>query len=124
MFWGENIDEVLIVLDPLLWDSDRFRQRAAAEILAGILRGRLASFKKTFRILRFQTGAKHWPKPAWDKLWAWTTARLDRIFTQIKPDTLTFWELLFSVCNAILQDHFLLLTFRIGSIGKLGPSSQ
>lgn len=44
MFWGENIDEVLVVLDPLLWDSDRFRQRAAAEILAGILRGRLATF--------------------------------------------------------------------------------
>lgn len=42
MFGGEKLDELLGVLEPLLLDQDRFRQRAAAEMLAGILRGKLS----------------------------------------------------------------------------------
>jgi proteasome activator subunit 4 len=42
-------------------------------------------------------GSKHWPKQKWDKLWTWTLDRIDQIFVQIKPDTLSFWKSVFSV---------------------------
>jgi len=45
-------------------------------------------------------GCKHWPKQHSDSLWSWTISRLDRVFNQIKPDTLGFWESVFSV-NAV-----------------------
>jgi len=39
MFGDEGLDEILLVIEPLLFDSDKYRQRAGAEILSGILRG-------------------------------------------------------------------------------------
>ena len=42
-------------------------------------------------------GSKHWPKQKWDKLWTWTLERIDQIFVQVKPDTLSFWKSVFSV---------------------------
>ena len=39
MYEDERLDELLGVLEPLLTDTDRFRQRAGAELLAGLLRG-------------------------------------------------------------------------------------
>ncbi len=42
-------------------------------------------------------GAKHWPKQHADQLWSWITTRLDRIYAQMKPDTVSFWENLLSV---------------------------
>ncbi|KAF8807254.1 hypothetical protein BYT27DRAFT_7189352 [Phlegmacium glaucopus] len=78
MFGDEGLDGILLVIEPLLFDSDKYRQRAGAEILSGILRG-----------------SKHWPPKASDKLWAWTTSRLNRISGQLKPDTLIFWETIF-----------------------------
>jgi len=39
-FFGEGIfDEMTEVIEPLLFDSDKHKQRAGAEILVGILRG-------------------------------------------------------------------------------------
>lgn len=39
MFVDRHLDKVLNVIEPLWQDPDRFKQRAAAEILQGILRG-------------------------------------------------------------------------------------
>ena len=39
MFEGEKLDELLNVVDLLVRDTDKFKQRAAAEFLAGLLRG-------------------------------------------------------------------------------------
>lgn len=39
MFEHHVLDQVLAVIEPLLLDSDRYQQRAGAEILAGVLRG-------------------------------------------------------------------------------------
>jgi hypothetical protein len=39
MFEDEGVEDLLIVVDLLLSDSDRFKQRAGAEFLAGLLRG-------------------------------------------------------------------------------------
>ncbi|KIY51336.1 hypothetical protein FISHEDRAFT_37321 [Fistulina hepatica ATCC 64428] len=62
-------------MDPLLSDSDKFKQRAGAELLVGVLRG-----------------SKYWPKAESDALWAWTLPRFDAVFAQMKPDTLLMWE--------------------------------
>ena len=39
MYEDRHLDHALAVLEPLWQDGDRFKQRAAAEILQGILRG-------------------------------------------------------------------------------------
>ncbi|KDR84826.1 hypothetical protein GALMADRAFT_233236 [Galerina marginata CBS 339.88] len=78
MFGDNGLDDILEVVDPLLFDTDKYKQRAGAEILCGVLRG-----------------SKHWPPNASNRLWAWTTSRLNRIVVQIKPETLSFWELIF-----------------------------
>lgn len=39
MFEHEVLDDILAVSDPLLLDPDKFKQRAGAEFLAGLLRG-------------------------------------------------------------------------------------
>jgi len=39
MFGDEGLNEILLVIEPLLVDPDKYKQRAGAEILSGILRG-------------------------------------------------------------------------------------
>jgi proteasome activator subunit 4 len=39
MFENEGLDRILAATDPLLSDADKFKQRAGAEFLAGLLRG-------------------------------------------------------------------------------------
>jgi proteasome activator subunit 4 len=39
MSQGERFENILRAAEPLLWDADRFKQRAGAEVLAGITRG-------------------------------------------------------------------------------------
>jgi proteasome activator subunit 4 len=39
MYENDKLEELLNVLDPLLSESDKFKQRAAAEMLAGLMRG-------------------------------------------------------------------------------------
>lgn len=46
---------------------------------------------------RLVIGAKHWPRPRYNLLWAWTVQRLRLIYSEMKPDTMAFWEGLFSV---------------------------
>ncbi|KAJ6627278.1 hypothetical protein B0H10DRAFT_1780024 [Mycena sp. CBHHK59/15] len=79
MFEQQVLDEILKTIDPLLSDSDKFKQRAGGE-----------------RELTIFTGSKHWPQPLLDKLWTWSITRLDSVFPQIKPDTFPFWQTAFS----------------------------
>ncbi|KAH9947705.1 ARM repeat-containing protein [Amylocystis lapponica] len=79
MFEHERLDTILSEVDPLITDIDRYKQRAGAEMLAGLLRG-----------------SKHWPKQWKDRLTSWTVERLQRIYAQMKPDTAAFWESLFT----------------------------
>ncbi|KAI9462941.1 hypothetical protein F5148DRAFT_1212253 [Russula earlei] len=83
MSQGAGFENILIYAEKLLWDVDRFKQRAGAEVLAGVTRG-----------------AKNWPKQRSDQLWYWVISRLDRIYTSIKPDTIGFWE---ATINALLE---------------------
>lgn len=43
MFEGKKLDELLSVVDTLLWEPDKYKQRAAAEFLGGLLRGESGS---------------------------------------------------------------------------------
>ncbi|KAF4606976.1 hypothetical protein EYR38_001031 [Pleurotus pulmonarius] len=72
-------DEPLETLKPqlvtLLQDKDQNKQRAAAELLAGVL-----------------NGSKHWPTSKQNQLWKWFTPFIMKIFRQnILSDTLTIW---------------------------------
>jgi proteasome activator subunit 4 len=50
-------------------------QRAASEILGGLIRG-----------------TKHWSLAKLDELWVWLTPLLRKTFNSITPDSLTYWE--------------------------------
>lgn len=39
IFGDNGLDQILEVIDPLLFDIDKYKQRAGAEILCGIMRG-------------------------------------------------------------------------------------
>lgn len=39
----------------------------------------------------FIIGSKHWPKQTREELWSWLTPRFNVIFTQAKPDTVSYW---------------------------------
>jgi len=39
MSQGVGFENILISAEQLLWDTDRFKQRAGAEMLAGVTRG-------------------------------------------------------------------------------------
>ncbi|TIB08744.1 hypothetical protein E3P89_02948 [Wallemia ichthyophaga] len=70
------------VIEPLLEDvGDRHKQRAASELLSGLLRG-----------------VKHWPKYASDDLWSWFTPKLD-FLSNVRPDSAATWEVF--VINAL-----------------------
>ncbi|RXW16590.1 hypothetical protein EST38_g9267 [Candolleomyces aberdarensis] len=73
-------DEPFEVLRPLVQkliaDKDQNKQRAAAELLAGIL-----------------NGAKHWPVEKQDKLWKWFEPHINTILRKnIKSDTILIWS--------------------------------
>ncbi|KAH6565148.1 hypothetical protein BASA60_010024 [Batrachochytrium salamandrivorans] len=54
--------------------SDKSMQRAAAEVLGGILRG-----------------AKHWASTKQSLLWSWATPLLSRAFSQATTDSIGYW---------------------------------
>ncbi|KAG9123719.1 hypothetical protein FRC07_014176 [Ceratobasidium sp. 392] len=75
MFEIAPLKPMLVVVEELWQESDKFKQRAAGEILAGAMRG-----------------SKHWPKPSHAELWTWFEQRLPQMFDQIKPDSIRIWE--------------------------------
>jgi proteasome activator subunit 4 len=99
MSQGAGFENILNSAEQLLWDTDRFKQRAGAEMLAGVTRGiaTLALIKFKYGLAIDIIGAKNWPKQHFDQLWSWIISRLDRIYTSIKPDTIGFWEATFTV---------------------------
>ncbi|TFK30307.1 hypothetical protein FA15DRAFT_662249 [Coprinopsis marcescibilis] len=63
------------MVEKLIQDQDHNKQRAAAELLAGLL-----------------NGSKHWPMENQDKLWTWFTPFIETILKKnVKSDTLSIW---------------------------------
>ncbi|QRW00399.1 proteasome activator complex subunit 4 [Ceratobasidium sp. AG-Ba] len=75
MFEDAPLEHMFTVVDELWKESDKFKQRAAGELLLGVMRG-----------------SKHWPRSAHVTLWKWIGDRLPQMFDQIKPDNLRIWE--------------------------------
>ncbi|KAF5337122.1 hypothetical protein D9611_003196 [Ephemerocybe angulata] len=72
----EPLDVVKPLVEKLIADKDQNKQRAAAELLAGIL-----------------NGSKHWPSCKQDNLWSWFTPYIDTILRKnIKSDTISIWS--------------------------------
>lgn len=72
-------DDCFEVLRPavekLIADPDQNKQRAAAELLGGLI-----------------GGSKNWPTDAQDRLWAWGMPLIDKTLTStVKTDTLSIW---------------------------------
>ena len=82
---------MLSAIEPLLTDPDRYKQRAGAEMLCGILRGMFVSCFR-YRHTEDVSGSKHWPRQHYEALWTWTMSQIEVIYSQLKPDTLPFWE--------------------------------
>lgn len=77
------------MIEELLDDTDQNKQRAAAELLAGLV-----------------GGSKHWTQKAQQRLWNWLTPLIPRALgSNVKPDTLTIWTsfLEVSMCVTFLQ---------------------
>lgn len=88
-FNNDHKEQILASIEPLLFDSDRYKQRAAAEVLLGLLRG-----------------SKHWIRTHREALWDWVMKRIDGIFAQLKPDTIDFWESFFEVRYNLLHKKY------------------
>jgi proteasome activator subunit 4 len=54
---------------------EKNQQRAATEVLAGIIRG-----------------SKHWPLNRLQALWSWLIPLLEQTFNSVTPDSLIYWE--------------------------------
>ncbi|GAA6033408.1 hypothetical protein JCM8097_006736 [Rhodosporidiobolus ruineniae] len=68
---------VLPAIEELISDkSDRHKQRAAGELIGGMVRG-----------------SKHWPLKKQQRLWEWLKPKLPGIFEGMTPETQTAWEM-------------------------------
>ncbi|KAI0359128.1 hypothetical protein OH77DRAFT_1473765 [Trametes cingulata] len=74
----EPLDVLKPIIEELLADKDKNKQRAAAEFLAGVI-----------------TGSKHWPTDAQVKLWKWFTPHMQTIFNQKSNESLSVWSSFF-----------------------------
>lgn len=77
VFEDEPCKFVLPALDDLVADRDnRHKQRAAGELIGGMVRG-----------------SKHWSLSKQRALWEWLTPKLPTIFEGMTPETQTSWEM-------------------------------
>jgi len=81
------------VVEKLIIDKDQNKQRAAAELLAGVLGGMMQYLSETELLMSVNVGSKHWPAKKQESLWAWFTPHMKNVFSQnIKTDTLSIWS--------------------------------
>lgn len=77
VFEDEPCQFVLPAIDALIADKEnRHKQRAAGELIGGMVRG-----------------SKHWSLKKQRTLWAWLAPKLPGIFEGMTPETQTAWEM-------------------------------
>ncbi|KAL7285721.1 hypothetical protein ACG7TL_000826 [Trametes sanguinea] len=74
----EPFDALKPIVEELMADKDKNKQRAAAEFIAGMI-----------------AGSKHWPTEAQLKLWKWFTPMINTIFSQKSNESLSVWSSFF-----------------------------
>ena len=77
IFRDEPLDIVIPLASKLMGDNDRHKQRAAAELIGGMLRG-----------------AKHWPVAKQKRIYNWLAPLWPKIFDSINLDTQPAWEMM------------------------------
>lgn len=80
---GKAFTMIYTTLLTSMHQADKFKQRAATELLTGLIRG-----------------SKHLPGTVSKQLWDWFTPRLPEIYAKLTLDTLTIWQSFISVRNA------------------------
>ncbi|KAH8919753.1 hypothetical protein BT69DRAFT_1352911 [Atractiella rhizophila] len=78
IFQDAPLEFLFPVLEKFIEEEDRHKQRAAGELLGGLLRG-----------------SKHWPKERLQRIWNWLTPRLSKIYDKVTPDTQNSWEMFY-----------------------------
>ena len=90
MLEEEPLEVVKPMIEDLLNDVDQNKQRAAAELLAGVI-----------------GGSKHWPVDAQERLWTWLTPKLTKVLTSsVKTDTLLVWTSFLEVFRIYLTSKY------------------
>ncbi|KAG5652289.1 hypothetical protein H0H81_005549 [Sphagnurus paluster] len=75
----EPFESLRPIMEKMIKDKDQNKQRAAAELVAGVI-----------------SGSKHWPTTKQQNLWKWFNPFIKQIFGQnIKTDTLMIWSSFF-----------------------------
>lgn len=103
MFEDATLQDLLDTVEPLLANTDKFQQAAAAEILTGLLRGMLiGTYICTYSSA---IGSKHWSQRSLNALWTWLVPRFDHILTQARPDTVVYWTSFLQVSAPHRNSH-------------------
>jgi proteasome activator subunit 4 len=72
-----SLETVIPIIEQFMLEQDRHKQRAAAEMVGGIIRG-----------------SKHWSLNRQARFWNWFEPLLQKIFQGVTPDTQNAWEMM------------------------------
>jgi proteasome activator subunit 4 len=90
MYEDQFLDYVKPELAKMCAISEKNQQRAAAELLAGLIRG-----------------SKHWKLSSSRVLWEWVIPLLEKTFSTVTPDSLIYWEKFLGYCCVSIQRNML-----------------
>ncbi|KAG5648200.1 hypothetical protein DXG03_006155 [Asterophora parasitica] len=92
----EPFEALKPTLENMIKNKDQNKQRAAAELAAGVICGKHTFFIHYRPSTDISIGSKHWPTTKQQALWKWFTPFIKQIFGQnIKTDTLMIWTSFF-----------------------------
>jgi proteasome activator subunit 4 len=107
MFLDEPLETAKVEIERLCSQVDqKNQQRAAAELVAGIIRG-----------------SKHWSLDKTEALWAWLGPLLRKTFAAITPDSLTYWEGMVKFCASQRDPRRLLPLVDVILSAEFDPTS-
>ena len=87
MLEEEPLKVVKPVIEYLMSDVVKNKQRAAAELIAGVI-----------------GGSKHWAVDAQERLWTWLTPKLAKVLTlSVKTDTILVWTSFLEVLGVYFE---------------------
>lgn len=77
IYEDKPLDAAIPLIDQMMTDNDRHKQRASAEVIGGLLRG-----------------SKHWSLKKQKKVYDWLQPKWQKIFDSINLDTQPAWEMM------------------------------
>jgi hypothetical protein len=121
----EPFEALRPTLENLLADTEPDKQRGSAELLAGVIGGKLQyELSRMYDLNIYWVGSKHWPSDAQRRLWVWFTPFIRKIFSHnIKTDTLMIWTSFLEVRHSILVEWKLFIISAVYFLSQR-PSSR